>query len=632
MNQEKIRNFCIIAHVDHGKSTLADRMLELTGTIDPRQMKPQLLDQLDLERERGITIKLAPVRMHWQPIIPNDKFLMKNKIPNTNDQKLEMRNSSLEISSSDFILNLIDTPGHADFSYEVSRSLAAVEGAVLVVDATQGIQAQTLTTLYQALNQNLTIIPVVNKVDLPQADPAGAATDLAKLLGINPSQVLRISGKTGEGVRELLLTIIHDVPPPRGQDDTPLRALVFDSTYDPYRGVIALVRVVDGSLAAGTSIHFIATDTPDTALEVGIFRPKFTKTDRLTAGEIGYIVTSLKQVAEARVGDTITSNQRLEKRNQHPHIPFPDRRFPIAIEALPGYQEPIPMVFAGLYPSDGEVGRVREALAKLHLNDAALSFEPTSSKAFGLGFRAGFLGLLHLEIVKERLEREYNLDLIVTVPSVAYRERSLGGKTVYAEPWVRAELITPEPYVGAVMDLAQSRRGIYQATEYLGSQNSLKRVVLRYELPLADLITDFYDDLKSRSSGYASMSYEFLEYREENLVKLDILVAEEPIDVLAQVVHEDQAERRARALVARLKELIPRQMFEVKIQAAIGGKILARENIAAMKKDVTGYLYGGDITRKRKLWAKQAKGKKRMKQLGRVAIPDDVFIQILKKS
>lgn len=593
LTQQQIRNFCIIAHVDHGKSTLADRMLEITKTIDPRQMKNQVLDQLDLERERGITIKLAPVRM------------------------------SYELAGQAYMLNLIDTPGHADFSYEVSRSLAAVEGAILLVDATQGIQAQTLTTLYQALDQNLTIIPAVNKVDLPQADPDGAAADLAKLLGIEPHEVLRISGKTGQGVAELIESVVRHVPAPSGQPDGPLRALIFDSTYDAYRGVIAMVRVVDGQLQPGQEIEFLATTTRDTASEVGAFRPKLTKGTQINAGEIGYIVTSLKEVAQARVGDTITSERRIansEQKTDH------------QIAALPGYREPMPMVFAGLYPSEGEVDKLRDALGKLKLNDAALSYEPTSSQAFGLGFRAGFLGLLHMEIVKERLEREYNLDLIVTVPSVAHKERPEGGKTVYAEPWVRAELLTPDTYVGAVMDLAQTRRGIYQATEYLGTSAGLQRVLLRYELPLAELITDFYDELKSRTSGYASMSYEFLEYREEDLVKLDVLVAEEPVDVLAQIVHRQQAERRGREVVARLKDLIPRQMFEVKLQATIGGKIVARENIAAMRKDVTGYLYGGDITRKRKLWAKQAKGKKKMKQLGRVSIPDDVFIELLKKS
>lgn len=585
--QRNVRNFCIIAHVDHGKSTLADRLLELTRTVTGREMKPQLLDQLDLERERGITIKLAPVRMRYS------------------------------LAGHDYDLNLIDTPGHADFSYEVSRSLAAVEGAILLVDATQGIQAQTLTTLYQALDQNLVIIPAVNKVDLPQADPDGAAADLAKLLGVSESEVLRISGKTGQGVEDLLAEVVRRLPAPTGDPAGALRALVFDSTYDPYRGVIAMVRVVDGSLRARQTVQFIATKTTDEALEVGAFRPKLSAEPELQAGEIGYVVTGLKQVAEARVGDTIT---------------HATGRQSAAVIPLAGYKEPMPMVFAGLYPTDGEVEKLREALGKLKLNDAALFYEPTSSKAFGLGFRAGFLGLLHMEIVKERLEREYNMDLIVTIPSVAYRERPEGGKTVYAEPWVRAELLTPESYVGAVMDLAQSRRGIYKGTEYLGMASGLKRALLRYELPLAELITDFYDELKSRTSGYASMSYEFLEYREEDLVKLDVMVAEEAFDVLAQIVHRTQAERRARQVVARLKDLIPRQMFDVKIQAAVGGKILARENIAAMRKDVTGYLYGGDVTRKRKLWAKQAKGKKRMKQLGRVAIPDDVFIQILKKS
>lgn len=594
MQQKNMRNFCIIAHVDHGKSTLADRFLELTNTVDARTMKPQLLDQLDLERERGITIKLAPVRMVWSP--PQSELL-----------------------DSSYILNLIDTPGHADFTYEVSRSLAAVEGAILLVDATQGIQAQTLTTLYQALDQNLTIIPVINKIDLREADVDGVALDLAKLLGVDPATILRVSGKTGAGVIDLLEVVVARIPPPAGEGTAPLRALIFDSTYDPYRGVIAMVRVVDGVIRPGDTIAFMATKTQDAALEIGIFTPKFHKTTVLAAGEIGYLVTSLKEVKYARVGDTIT-NISVFKHSK------------IEIVPLAGYQEPVPMVFAGFYPSDGEVDKLRDALGKLKLNDAALAYEPTSSKAFGLGFKVGFLGLLHLEIVKERLEREYHLDLIVTIPAVGYHERLEGGKIVYAEPWARVEMLTPETYVGPVMDLAQSRRGTYLATEYLGTVTGLRRVLLRYELPLAEIITNFYDELKSRTSGYASLSYEFLDYREGDLVRLDILVADEPIDVLAQIVHRSQAERRGREVTKRLKELIPRQWFEVKLQAVIGGKIVARESISALKKDVTGYLYGGDITRKRKLWAKQAKGKKRMKQLGKVTVPDNVFIELLKQS
>ncbi|MEK7461374.1 MAG: translation elongation factor 4 [Patescibacteria group bacterium] len=627
MNQTQIRNFCIIAHIDHGKSTLADRLLEVTHTVEARAMKPQLLDQLELERERGITIKLAPVRMVYQPEIRNPKSEIRDKleIQNTKDSK---PNGSFGFGTSDlvladskqeFVLNLIDTPGHADFSYEVSRSLAAVEGAILLVDATQGIQAQTLTTLYQAMDQNLVIIPAVNKIDLREADPDGAARDLAKLLGVEYETVLRVSGKTGQGVAELIEAVVERIPVPKGQTEVPLRALIFDSKYDSYRGVIALVRIVDGAVTANEKIRFLRTKTEDQALEVGVFRPALSKSDKLAVGEIGYIVTSLKDVSQARVGDTITTQSPITDRQSRD------------IQPLAGYREPMPMVFAGLYPSDGEVEKLREALGKLKLNDAALVYEPTSSKAFGLGFRAGFLGLLHLEIVKERLEREYNLELIITSPSVGYRERPEGGRTVYAEPWVRAELLTPENYLGAVMDLAQSRRGIYQGTEYLATSSGPRRTLLKYEMPLAELITDFYDELKSRTSGYASMSYEFLDFREEDLAKLDIFVADEPFDVLSQIVHRTQAERRARSFVARLKELIPRQMFEVKIQAAIGGKILASERISAMKKDVTGYLYGGDITRKRKLWSKQAKGKKRMKQFGKVSIPDDVFVQILKK-
>ena len=469
------------------------------------------------------------------------------------------------------------------------------------------------------MDQNLVIIPAVNKIDLREADPDGAARDLAKLLGVEYETVLRVSGKTGQGVAELIEAVVERIPVPKGQTEVPLRALIFDSKYDSYRGVIALVRIVDGAVTANEKIRFLRTKTEDQALEVGVFRPALSKSDKLAVGEIGYIVTSLKDVSQARVGDTITTQSPITDRQSRD------------IQPLAGYREPMPMVFAGLYPSDGEVEKLREALGKLKLNDAALVYEPTSSKAFGLGFRAGFLGLLHLEIVKERLEREYNLELIITSPSVGYRERPEGGRTVYAEPWVRAELLTPENYLGAVMDLAQSRRGIYQGTEYLATSSGPRRTLLKYEMPLAELITDFYDELKSRTSGYASMSYEFLDFREEDLAKLDIFVADEPFDVLSQIVHRTQAERRARSFVARLKELIPRQMFEVKIQAAIGGKILASERISAMKKDVTGYLYGGDITRKRKLWSKQAKGKKRMKQFGKVSIPDDVFVQILKK-
>lgn len=589
MSQSRIRNFCIIAHIDHGKSTLADRMLELTHTVEKRKMKAQLLDQMDLERERGITIKLAPVRMQWSP---------DNAEPS--------------------VLNLIDTPGHADFGYEVSRSLAAVEGAILLVDASQGVQAQTLTTLYQALEQNLTIIPVVNKIDLPQADVAAATHELQELLGVSEEDVLKVSGKTGQGVEALLTHLIERVPPPTGREAAPSRALIFDSYYDSYRGVVAMVRMVDGRLAAKDQILLLGTKAKDVLIEVGHFRPGMAVTHDLSAGEIGYLVTGLREVSEARVGDTVALLEISKYRN-------------IEIVPLPGYQEPKPMVFAGLYPTDGaELAKLRDAFGKLKLNDAALVYEPTSSKAFGLGFRAGFLGLLHMEIVRERLNREFDVDVIVTTPSVAYQERLEGGKIVYAEPWVRLEIVVPEEYIGNLMDLAQQHRGIYQGTEYLGLTDR-QRIILKYHIPLAELITSFYDEMKSRSSGYASMSYEFFEYREDDLVKLDIILAEEAIDALSQVVHRTQAEARGRAITKRLKEVIPRQMFEVKLQAAVGGKVVARETLAAMRKDVTGYLYGGDITRKRKLLEKQKKGKKKMRQLGRVSVPSEVFIELLKQ-
>lgn len=588
MNQAQIRNFCIIAHIDHGKSTLADRMLELTGTVEKRKMKEQLLDQMDLERERGITIKLTPVRMDYT------------------------------LHATPYTLNLIDTPGHADFGYEVSRSLAAVEGVVLLVDASQGVQAQTLTTLYQALEQNLEVIPVINKIDLPQADVEGASRELQELLGVPDEDILRVSGKTGAGVPELLQAIVERIPLPAGEPDQPVRALIFDSYYDAYRGVVVMVRMVDGSLRAKDQITLLGTKAEDALIEVGRFRPGMEPTETLAAGEIGYLVTGLRDVSEARVGDTITYSNISTFKN-------------VNIKALPGYREPKPMVFAGLYPTDGaELAKLRDAFGKLKLNDAALVYEPTSSKAFGLGFRAGFLGLLHMEIVCERLNREFGVEVIVTTPSVAYQERLEGGKIVYAEPWVRLEIVVPQEFIGNMMDLAQLHRGLYQGTDYLGTTEQ-QRVVLRYHIPLAELITNFYNELKSRSSGYASMSYDFFEYREDDLVKLDIMVAEDEIDALSQVVHRSQAEARGRAITKRLKEVIPRQMFEVKLQAAVGSKVVARETLSAMRKDVTGYLYGGDITRKRKLLEKQKKGKKKMRQLGRVTVPSEVFIELLKQ-
>ena len=584
MNQQHIRNFCIIAHIDHGKSTLADRMIELTNTIEKRLMKDQLLDSMDLERERGITIKLQPVTMQWA------------------------------VDDEQFELNLIDTPGHVDFSYEVSRSLAAVEGAILLVDAAQGIQAQTLTTLHQAKAQGLTIIPVVNKIDLPNAEPERVAQELTRLLGVADDEVIFASGKTGDGVDDILNSVVKNVQPPSGASDQPLRALIFDSVYDQYRGVISYVRIIDGSLPERALIQFMSSKVNDQALEVGTFLPKMRKGDRLQTGSIGYIVSGVRNVSQARVGDTVTISNNVAN-----------------VAQLPGYAEATPMVYAGLYSVDGDVVTVRDGLEKLKLNDASLRFEPDSSKAFGLGFRCGFLGLLHMEIVTERLQREYGLDLIVTTPSVAYTQRDEHGRTVYSEPWVKVEIVVPQQYMGSVMELAQTRRGNYQSTEYIDQDTENQRIILNYEMPLALVIVGFYDGLKSVSSGYASMNYELIGYREdEQLIKLDILIASESVDELAQIIHRNEAIKLGRELIEKLKTLIPKQNFEVTLQAAIGGKIVARESISALRKDVTAKLYGGDRSRKDKLLKKQAAGKKRLKKLGRVEIPSDVFIQLLK--
>ncbi|MGI6103479.1 MAG: translation elongation factor 4 [Patescibacteria group bacterium] len=584
MDQTKIRNFCIIAHIDHGKSTLADRFLEVTQTIEARAMKAQLLDTMDIERERGITVKLQPVSMRYI------------------------------YGGETYTLNLIDTPGHVDFTYEVSRSLEAVEGAVLLVDASQGIQAQTLTTLHQAREAGLTLIPVVNKIDLPNAEPERVAQEVMNLLGVTDDEIIFASGKTGEGVPEILERVIEQVPAPTGSANAPLRALIFDSVYDAYRGVISYVRVVDGNVPARSGIAFMATGATDQALEVGVLKPVMTKGDALQTGMIGYIVTGVRDVSQARVGDTVTgAHARANK-------------------ALPGYREIMPMVYAGLYTTDGDVAALRDALGKLKLNDASLQYEPDSSKAFGLGFRCGFLGLLHLEIITERLEREYGIDLIVTTPSVAYRERQLHGKAVYAEPWVSAEVLVPQAFLGPVMELAQNRRGTYLATEYLGAaEGDISRVLLRYELPLASVIVDFYDALKSASSGYASLNYDLIGYREdEDLVRLRMLIAGDEVDELSRIVHRDEAFYVGQALTKKLKELVPRQNFEVALQAAIGSNVIARETISALRKDVTAKLYGGDRTRKDKLLKKQAEGKKRMKKLGKVDIPSDVFIKLLR--
>jgi GTP-binding protein LepA len=576
---QNIRNFVIIAHIDHGKSTLADRLLEKTDSIPYGQNKEQILDSMDLERERGITIKLQPARM---------KYVKEGQ---------------------EYNLNLIDTPGHVDFSYEVNRSLAAVEGALLVVDATQGIQAQTIANLHLAQDHNLVIIPVINKIDLPNAEPERVALEICELLKVDENELIYASAKTGEGVEDILKAIVDRLPAPEIKVEEPLKALVFDSFYDAYRGVVAYVRIFTGQLSKRQKIELMASAAVSESEEVGAICLGYKPKETLKSGEIGYIVTGLKNVNYCRVGDTITLADNS------------------ASAPLSGYHEPQPMVFAAIFTQNGEAAQLRESLEKLKLNDAALAYEPTNSDAFGYGYRAGFLGLLHLEIIKERLEREYNLELIVTTPSVAYEKNLIGGTNVYSEPWVDLEIITPQAYVGAVMELIQSRRGIYKTMEYLND-----RVILYYEAPLSSLIIDFYDQLKSASQGYASLAYHLTGYRPGDLVKMDILVAGDKVDVLSQIVPRSEMMHRAIALVKRLKDLIPKQLFEVSLQSAIGGKIIARENIPALRKDVIAKLYGGDITRKRKLLEKQKAGKKKMKQLGRVEIPSEVFIDLLKNN
>lgn len=596
---KNIRNFCIIAHIDHGKSTMADRMLEITGTIEKRKMKDQVLDRMDLERERGITIKLQPVKMEYQG----------------------------------YALNLIDTPGHVDFTYEVSRSLAAVEGAVLLVDASQGIQAQTLANLYLALEQDLNIIPVINKIDLPAANVEKTKKEIIQLLGCKPEEIILASGKTGQGVEDVLKAVIKNVPAPPciklTELDTPLRALIFDSTYDEYRGVVAYIRIFDGAIKKGDKIVLLATKAKSEALDVGIFKPEYKSTGELKTGEIGYIVTGFKDVGECRVGDTIALSSR-EKET----------------EPLKGYNEVKPMVFAGVFPHEGnEFEELREAIAKLKLNDAALIYEPEHSEALGFGFRCGFLGLLHLEIFQERLSREYNLNLTVTIPSVAYKVYKKNGDNSIIrspqklpdpteidkieEPWVNLDIIAPKEYIGAILNLVQDKRGVYKNTEYIDES----RVILHYNIPMAAILTDFYDKIKSVSSGYASINYEFAGYRQADVVKMDILVAEEPVEALAMIVYRDEAFRRGKEVVNTLKETLPKQMFVIKLQAAVGGKIIAAERISAMRKDVTAKLYGGDVSRKRKLLEKQKKGKKKMEAhgKGKVEIPSDAFVKLLKK-
>ena len=586
-----IRNFCIIAHIDHGKSTLADRMLEITGTVSKREMKEQLLDQMDIERERGITIKLQPVRMNYEG----------------------------------YELNLIDTPGHVDFTYEVSRSLMAVEGALLLVDATQGIQAQTLANLYLAMENNLLIIPAINKIDLPNAQTEKVAEEIINLLGCTRDEIYAASGKTGEGVAEILRAVIAKVPPPKREDQKPLRALIFDSIYDEYRGVIAYIRIFDGKITGGQKIRFVASDMPGEALEVGHFNPKYKKDQEMNSGEVGYIVTGLHEVSQCKVGDTIT----LLNEN---------------VEPLPGYKEVKPMVYAGIFCKDGsDFGKLREAIEKLKLNDAALAYEPENSQALGFGFRCGFLGLLHLEIFQERLSREFNLELVVTVPSVAYKVYLKNGKEeiIYnpsafpdptfidgvEEPVMKLDVFTPKEYLGAIMQLTAEKRGEYINTEYLDDNLA----ILHYRIPLTQLIVDFYDKLKSVSSGYASLNYDFSGYQKAEVVKMDILVADEKVEALSSITYKDNAHQVGKKIVETLKEALPRQQFVVKIQAAISGKIIAAERISALKKDVTAHLYGGDWTRRSKLLEKQKKGKKKMMSIGKVDIPPEAFLAVLKR-
>lgn len=592
----RIRNFSIIAHIDHGKSTLADRMLQDTGTVAQRQMKEQFLDNMDLERERGITIKLQAARMNYTA---------------KDGQK--------------YVLNLIDTPGHVDFSYEVSRSLAACEGALLVVDASQGVEAQTLANVYLALENDLEIIPVLNKIDLPGAEPERVAQEIEDVVGLDCSNIIQASAKAGIGINDILEAIVQQVPPPADTVAEPLRALIFDSYYDAYRGVVVYFRVMDGTVKRGDNVRLMASGKEYVIDELGILSPTQVEVDELHAGEVGYFAAAIKAVEDARVGDTITQVD----------APAPN--------PLPGYTEAKPMVFCGLFPTDSDqYPDLRDALDKLKLNDAALSYEPETSSAMGFGFRCGFLGLLHMEIVQERLEREYDLELITTAPSVIYRVTTIDGQVMeidnpsllpdpqkrekIEEPFIKVEIITPESYVGTLMELCQNRRGIFKDMKYF-TQN---RTCLIYELPLAEVVTDFFDQMKSRTKGYASMEYQMLGYRSDHLVKLDILVNKDPVDALSTIVHRDKAYYVGRALTEKLKELIPRHQFKVPIQAAIGAKIIASEHIPALRKDVLAKCYGGDISRKKKLLQKQAKGKKRMKSIGTVDVPQEAFMAVLK--
>jgi GTP-binding protein LepA len=596
MDSKHIRNFCIIAHIDHGKSTLADRLLQLTGTISEREMVEQVLDSMDLEREKGVTIKASAVRMAYRAD-----------------------------DGEEYELNLIDTPGHVDFNYEVSRALEACEGAVLVVDATQGIEAQTLANLYLALGADLEVIPVINKIDLPAARPDEVAEEIRGLLGTDPAEIPRISAKLGTHVEEVLRAVVDRVPPPKGDPSSPARALIFDTHYDSYKGVVAYVRLVDGSLEQGDDLELMASGVELKPIEIGMFTPGLRPTGKLIAGEVGYVATGLKSVRECRVGDTLTSASRR------------------ASAPLEGYQHPKPMVFAGFYPVEGEdYADLKEALEKLQLNDASLIFEPETSQALNFGFRCGFLGMFHMEIVQERLEREHDINLIATAPSVEYEVLLTDGSTVtidaparlpdpnqiteVREPWMSIQVFTPEAYYGTVMDLVTKRRGAFTEQDYPAPG----RVVLNFEIPLAELIVDFYDQLKSRTRGYASLDYHFLGYRADDLIKLEILINEEPVDALAMIVHRKDAYHKGQALVSKLKELIPRQLFTVPIQAVAGGRVISRANVKALRKDVLAKCYGGDVTRKKKLLEKQKKGKKRLKRVGSVEIPQDAFMAVLR--
>ena len=596
MENELIRNFCIIAHVDHGKSTLADRMLQLTHTISDREMKEQVLDSMDLEREKGVTIKASAVRMNYQ----------------ANDQKI-------------YQFNLIDTPGHVDFNYEVSRALLACEGALLVVDASQGIEAQTLANLYLALDSDLAIIPVVNKIDLPSARPDEVVEEITNLLGIDPDDVIKISAKSGMNVEAVLERVVERVPPPKGDANAPMRALIFDSHYDSYKGVVAYVRVMEGRMTNTDVIRIMSNNLDLRPVEIGVFAPDMRTVNELSDGEVGYIATGLKTVSECRVGDTVTLAKSA------------------ATNPLPGYRHPKPMVFAGIYPVDGEdYPDLRDSIEKLQLNDAALEFVPETSQALNFGFRCGFLGLFHMEIVQERLEREYDLDIVVTAPSVEYQVVTNEGKKIFIdspallpdegeiseilEPWMNLQVLTPTEYYGTVMEMVRKRRGIYKEQEYPAAN----RVQLSFEIPLSELIINFFDDLKSKTRGYASMDYSFAEYRPEKLVKLEVLVGGEPVDALAAIVHKENAYHKGQALVTKLKELIPRQLFDVAIQASAGGRIISRANVKALRKDVLAKCYGGDITRKKKLLEKQKRGKRRMKMVGNVEIPQEAFMAVLR--